>query len=245
MCVFLSLRADKANLKKRFDATFVEEEFFGPRYVQNAFEFPKWPVIGHDQPHGIQLMNWGLVPAWIKDPESARKFRVNTVNARAETIFEKPAFRRAAAERHCLVLADGFYEFREVDGKKFPYYIRVKGGQPFAMAGIYEYWAHPETGEVIPGFSVITTVANPLMEVIHNRKKRMPVILEAGQENNWLQPGDSFSGLLKPFAMEEMEAWPVSRRITERGAVRESPDITDPYDYPELSDPKPMQGLLF
>ncbi|MCX6223989.1 MAG: SOS response-associated peptidase [Bacteroidia bacterium] len=245
MCVFLSLRADKANLVKRFDSTFVEEEYFGPKYVQNAFEFPKWPVISTDKPQEIRMMNWGLIPSWIKDQESALKFRVNTVNARAETIFEKPAFRRAAANKHCLILADGFFEFRELDGKKYPYYIRIQGGQPFSLAGLYEYWTHPGTGEMIPGFSIITTVANPLMEMIHNRKKRMPVILSECQERDWLKPGSEFSGLLKPYPEEDMEAWPVSRRIAERGTGKNFPELLDPVDYPEITNRKPSQGLLF
>jgi len=245
MCVFLSLRADKANLQKRFDSTFVEEEYFGPKYVQHAFEFPKWPVISTERPQEIRLMNWGLIPSWIKDQESALKFRVNTVNARAETIFEKPAFRRAAANKHCMVLADGFFEFREVNGKKYPYYIRILGGQPFALAGLYEYWSNPETGEMLPGFSIITTVANPLMEIIHNRKKRMPVILAENQERDWLKPGDQFSGLLRPYPEGDMEAWPVSRKISDRGGDKNSAEVLVPFDYPELSFQKPIQGLLF
>lgn len=245
MCVFMSLRADKANLVKRFESTFVEEEYFGPKYVQNAFEFPKWPVISADQPNQIRMMTWGLIPSWIRDQQSALKFRLNTVNARSETIFEKPAFQRAAADKHCLILADGFFEFREVDGKKYPYYIRIRGGQPFALAGLYEYWTHPGTGEMLPGFSVITTMANPLMEMIHNRKKRMPVILQSAEERDWLKPGGQFAGLLKPYPEDEMEAWTVSKRISERGGGKDSADLLDPFDYPELNAQKPSQGLLF
>jgi putative SOS response-associated peptidase YedK len=245
MCVFLSLRADKANLQKRFDSTLVEEEYFGPKYVQSAFEFPKWPVISAEKPHEIQLMNWGLIPSWIKDEGSALKFRASTVNARAETIFEKPAFRKAAADRHCLVLADGFFEFRELDGRKYPYYIRLKGGQPFAIAGLYENWKNPETGELFTGFSVITTDANPLMEMIHNRKKRMPVILSVKDEGNWLEPGDQHKDSLVPYPETDMEAWPVSARITERGHGKNVAEVLDPYDYPELAGRMPTQGLLF
>jgi putative SOS response-associated peptidase YedK len=245
MCVFMSLRADKANLEKRFDATFVEEESFGPKYVQGAFEFPKWPVISSDKPQEIRLMNWGLVPSWIKDRESAIKFRVNTVNARAETIFEKPSFRKAAAARHCLVLADGFFEFREIDGKKFPYYIRVKGGAPFALAGLFETWSDPDTGEPKPGFTIITTEANPLMAMIHNRKKRMPVILPDGREFEWLKPGETAKALLKPLNEDNMEAWTVTRRITEKGRPGGLPEILDPVVYREISDGEFSQGSLF
>lgn len=241
----MSMRADKANLEKRFDTTFVEEESFGPKYVQNAFEFPKWPVISAERPDEIHLMNWGLIPSWIRDRESALKFRVNTVNARGETIYEKPAFRRAAVDRHCLVLADGFFEFRELEGKKFPYYIRVQGGEPFALAGIYEYWTNPDTGEVTPGFSIITTMANPLMELIHNRKKRMPVILPEPVERDWLKAGKEMAGMLIPYPDDGMEAWTVSRKISERGIGKGSDELIRPVDYPEISEHRPLQGSLF
>ena len=241
----MSLRADKANLQKRFDSTFVEEADFGPRYVQNAFEFPKWPVISTDQPHEIHLMNWGLIPSWIKDQESALKFRVNTVNARSETLFEKPAFRNAAGNRHCLVLADGFFEFREVNGKKYPYYIRVAGGEPFAIAGLYEQWLNPDTGEIKTGFSLITTVANPLMEMIHNVKKRMPVILQEGEECKWLMPGNQYAELLRPYPEQNMEAWPVSRKISEKGSGKNIPEVLVPVNYQEIADQNFVQGSLF
>jgi putative SOS response-associated peptidase YedK len=241
----MSLRADKANLQKRFDATFVEEADFGPKYVQNAFTFPKWPVISLERPSEIRLMNWGLIPSWMRDVQTAMKFRAGSVNARAETIFNKPAFRKAAVENRCLVLADGFFEYREVAGKKYPYYIRVVGGEPFALAGLFDRWANPETGEVIQGFAVVTTTANPLLEMIHNLKKRMPVILPREQERKWLQPGEDSKLLLTPFPEKKMEAWTVSRKISDRVGANGFVTALDPVDYPELSDESPKQGLLF
>jgi putative SOS response-associated peptidase YedK len=243
MCVFLSLRADKANLQKRFNAVFIEEDQFGPKYVQSAFEFPQWPVIASDNPGEIRMMRWGLIPSWIRDRDSAMKFRINTVNARLETIHEKPAFRQAATERHCLVLADGFYEFRELQGKKFPYFIRIRDGRLFALAGLYEHWADRLTGEIIPTFSILTTQANPFMEVIHNRKKRMPVILTEKDEPVWLSPGSA--GSLKPFPEGQMEAWPVSGLITSRNPERNSPEVQKKVDYPELSEPETQQSILY
>jgi putative SOS response-associated peptidase YedK len=245
MCVFLSLRADKASLQKRFDARFVEEETYRPTYVQNAFEFPKWPVISIERPDEIRMVNWGLIPKWVKDQESARKIRNNTVNARAETILEKPAFRSAAMDRHCLILADGFFEYRDFHGKKYPYYIRFRNGRLFALAGLYEYWHNPETTEVISGFSIITTSANPLLELIHNRKKRMPVILPNTSERDWLKPGAQFFKLLKPFPEEELEAWTVTKMIGDKSPGHNHASIIDPYGYPELEQLWPQQGSLF
>jgi putative SOS response-associated peptidase YedK len=223
----------------------VEEDYFGPVYVQSAFEFPKWPVIPSESPGKIMLFNWGLIPAWVRDKEAALEFRVNTINARSETIFDKPAFRQAAASRHCLVLADGFFEFRELDGKKIPYFIRLKGGRLFAIAGLYDYWTNHETGERIPTFTIITTDANRLMETIHNRKKRMPVILTDESERDWLKPGRGRADLLKPFADDQMEAWPVSRLLTARGIERNVPQVQEPFDYPEISGTDLRQGSLF
>ncbi len=243
MCVFLSLRADKANLQKRFNAVYIEEDLFGPKFVQSAFEFPEWPVIASGRSGEIRLMNWGLIPAWVKDRESALKIRTNTVNARIETIHEKPAFRKAAADRHCLVLADGFYEFREHLGKKYPYFIRIRDGGLFAMAGLYENWTDPSTGEIIPTFSILTTQANPMMEIIHNRKKRMPVILQQEDETGWLN--HTLSKLPSPFPEEQMEAWPVSGLITSRNPERNSMEAQKKADYPELSVNEGYQGLLF
>ena len=235
MCVFLTLRADKAKLEKRFDASYVEEEFFGPTYVQSAFDFPRWPVISSDEPDKIRLMSWGLIPSWIKDGESAVKLRLNTVNARAETIHEKPSFRKAARSQHCLILADGFYEFQEVSGKKYPHFIRLKEDRVFAMAGLFEYWTHPTEKRQIPTFSLITTAANPLMERIHNRKKRMPVILPSSIEKAWLDVMLDTQAMLTSYPEEEMEAWPVSRMITSRGINRNRPEVLQPFDYPELN----------
>lgn len=245
MCVFLTMRADKAHLQKRFNAVLVEEDYFGPVYVQSAFEFPKWPVITSENPDKIRFFNWGLIPAWIRDTDSALKFRINTINARSETIYEKPAFRQAAANRHCLVLADGFFEFREIDGKKYPYFIRLVAGRLFAIAGLYEYWINQETGERIPTFTLITTEANKLMETIHNRKKRMPVILTEEFEREWLKPGRAGEGLLTPFKDSLMEAWPVSRLITSRETDRNVPQVQEPFEYPEISGREPRQGFIF
>ncbi|HBB93342.1 MAG: hypothetical protein A2X22_13450 [Bacteroidetes bacterium GWF2_49_14] len=245
MCVFLSMRADKSNLQKRFDATLVEEEFFGPKYVQSAFEFPGWPVISSEKPDKIGLMQWGLIPHWVKDSAAAAEIRSRTVNARSETLLEKPAFRLAAAKNHCLVLADGFFEYREMNGRKFPYYIRIHEGRLFAMAGLYDIWADRSTGEVVTSFSIITTEANSLMEMVHNVRKRMPVILAEEDERVWLSKMEDFQTLLKPFPAEQMEAWPVSRLLTSRNQKKNSPEVLVKFDYPELPDPDGQQGRLF
>lgn len=112
-------------LVKRFSASFPEESSFSRQYHASSFDLPKLPVVTSENPMQIQLFCWGLIPFWIKDEKTAEELRFKTMNARAEELFEKPSFRDAAEKKHCLVLADGFFEWQEVNGKNYPYYIRL------------------------------------------------------------------------------------------------------------------------
>ncbi len=244
MCVFLTLRADRAGIEKRFDASLVEPEDFGPVYAVSAFEYPPWPVITADKPQLIQRFHWGLIPSWVRDTQDAVRIKKSTINARAETLLEKPSFRQAARSRHCLVLADGFFEHHESQGKKYPHFIQLKNGEPFAIAGIWEQWTDRETGEMISTFSVITTEANPLLERIHNTRKKMPVILPVQKEHEWLADGgENLKQLLRPYPEESMESWTVSKMISARGGERDQPEVTEPFFYPELDGTKRLFEL--
>jgi putative SOS response-associated peptidase YedK len=159
------------------------------------------------------------------------------MNARAEELFEKPSFRDAAAKKHCLVLADGFFEWQDVKGKNYPYYIRLKSHEPFAMAGLWDRWTNKATGDVISTYTVITTKANPLLETIHNKKQRMPVILRKEDEHEWLRcllDKDRAKSFLVPYDENSMEAYTISRLITSRTQDPDTPQVLDPYTYPEL-----------
>lgn len=235
MCVFLSLRMNKAQIKKQFDLKDVEGEYFGPNYIQSAFEFKAWPVVASEKPDSLLFMNWGLIPNWVKDEQAALKFRSSTVNARIETVSEKPSFRQSIRKKRCLIIADGFYEFRELNKKKYPYFIRVKQTSAFAMAGLYDEWANPSSGEIIQSFAILTTEANSLMEKIHNRKKRMPVIIPSGEEKHWLNFSLNPNQLKAAFPVERMEAWTVSRLLTDRSQERNVPGVQDFHEYPELT----------
>ena len=157
------------------------------------------------------MLHWGLIPSWAKDPKMGAKL----INARAETVAEKPAFRTAFRQRRCLVLADGFYEWQTQENKKQkqPYYIRLNDWQPFAFAGLWERWQDAE-GEVIESCTLLTTEANELMCPIHNR---MPVILDPKDYDVWLDPevkqADVLQSLLHPYASEKMTAYPVSKAV--------------------------------
>ncbi len=153
-------------------------------------------------------LRWGLVPSWASDPSMGNRM----INARAETVAEKPAFRSAFRRQRCLVLSDGYYEWKKLpDGSKQPYYIRLKGGRPFAFAGLWERWA--KEGEPLETCTLLTTAPNELSAAIHDR---MPVILPAAAQALWLDPKASreqLEPLLTAYPAEEMEAWPVSRFV--------------------------------
>ncbi|MEX0830208.1 MAG: SOS response-associated peptidase [Nitrospirales bacterium] len=153
-------------------------------------------------------LKWGLVPSWAKDPSIGNKL----INARGETVSEKPSFRHAFKKQRCLVLADGFYEWRREGKTKQPYYIRLKDHGLFAFAGIWERWEKQDPA--LESCSLITIHANPLMEPIHHR---MPVILPESTYSSWLDPKLNnviyLSGLIEPFDADKMEAYPVSTMV--------------------------------
>ena len=194
MCFYSRLTKDTQTLEKRFEARFeTDEPFQSDRYV--GFTFPKTPVITNTNEHLIQFYNWGLIPFWAKDKTIA----ANTLNARIETITEKPSFRNSVKNR-CLILSDGFYEWQWLDPKgklKQQYLITLPNEEPFAFAGIYSEWTDKNAGEQLNTYSIVTTEANKLMAEIHNNKKRMPVILTPETEKLWLA-GNEIMAFAKP-----------------------------------------------
>jgi putative SOS response-associated peptidase YedK len=246
MCFFYALSQTAQRLKNRYQLKLefefeLQPELSEPKYYVSGFDFPKMPVVTNERPGIIQGYNWGLVPSWVKSQSDAKEVRSKTLNARSDTVFTKPSFRSAILKQRCLVPAEGFYEWRELGGKKYPYYIYLKDKDIFSFAGIWEQWTDSSTGEVLKTFSILTTQANPLMERIHNTKKRMPVILPRDREMNWIKNDlshDEIVALTKPFDESIMEAYTISRLITSRTANRNVPAIQESYDYPELSEIK-------
>jgi putative SOS response-associated peptidase YedK len=236
MCFHISLSKDLRTIEKRFDASFLDP-IFERIYHVSAFSYPKLPVISNDDPSKIQLFTWGLIPFWVKDEEAARKIREQTLNAKAETVTVKPSFRHSIKVKRCLVLADGFYEWQHVKNKTFPYYIHLKDNQLFAFAGIWDVWTNKDTEQTLKTFSIITTQANPLLAVIHNTKKRMPVILRAEDERKWLSDItlEEVMRLLAPCNEKEMEAHTVSNLLTTRGVPTNVPEVMRPHQYEAAS----------
>jgi putative SOS response-associated peptidase YedK len=214
-----------------------ETEKIEPVYYRNAFSLPTHPVIPNTKPYRIQEFFWGLIPFWIKTNDDAENIRLKTMNAREDTIFEKPSYRYTIIKRRCLIPADGFYEWRYYNGRNYPYYIHLKNHEVFSLAGIWDSWTNPDTKEQVYTFSVITCNANHLLEKIHNKKKRMPVILPKDDEIQYLQKDLSMNEikeLLIPFDDAKLEAYSISNLITNKTQNRNDIKIIEPFEYPEL-----------
>lgn len=183
----------------------IDDEELGARY--NAAPSQELPVIvGHGH---VQRFRWGLVPFWAKEISIGNKM----INARAETLMEKPSFRTAFLKRRCIVPVSGFYEWKTAEHGKRPYFIHPRGEAIFAVAGIWDEWRNPDTGELLRSFSIITTDPNELMAGIHNR---MPAILRHDDQLLWLSQTTTPQELLhalRPFPAELMDAYIVSTAV--------------------------------
>ena len=174
---------------------------------------PTQPVLairqGSDAKRSVAALRWGLVPAWSKDPDS----RYSMINARAETVHSKPAYRTVFRRRRCLIPSEGFYEWQAGGNGKQPYFICMQDRRPFAMAGLWES-LRDETGDILESCTIIVTEANPLIRPVH---ERMPVILPAAAYATWLDPAQQDPAillpLLRPYPEQAMHLHPVSKRV--------------------------------
>ena len=217
-------------------------------HFANAFTHPKLVVYTDAAPQDPQLALWGLVPSWTKDLDQAKKLWNQTLNARGETIFEKPAFRISAKQKRCLVHVEGFYEHHHFGKKAYPYFIHLKDRPYFALAALWEEWKDKATGEVLRTFSIVTSEGNDLMSKLHNNPKlegpRMPVILTEEEEVAWLAPvlsdadEEAIKALIRPYPADAMAAHPVYTLLGKDG-VGNNVHASEPFEYPEflLADP--------
>ncbi|MCB9110914.1 MAG: SOS response-associated peptidase [Anaerolineales bacterium] len=215
MCGRFTLTVDPAELAETFgDFTFPTQ--FAPRF--NIAPTQPVLVIPNDAKNQADFFIWGLIPSWSKDPAIGSRL----INARGETIAEKPSFRGGFKYKRCLIPADGFYEWKAQPGAKTktPYFIHMKDRKPFAFAGLWDEWQSPDGGAVRT-CTIITTEPNELMSTLHNR---MPVILDQKDYHLWLDPTpqtpDKLLHLIKPFPAESMAAHPVSTLVNKPGNDR-------------------------
>lgn len=176
-----------------------------PRYNIAPTQFVAAIRNNETQARELVMLRWGLVPFWAKDPAIGNRM----INARAETVAEKPSYREAFKHRRCIVLADGFYEWHREGDIKTPYFISLASGEPFALAGLWENWKDRESNESLQTATLITTVANDFMQPLHHR---MPVILQPETADEWLSGNSEY---LQGAAERTpaLHAWPVNRRV--------------------------------
>ncbi|MEW5846235.1 MAG: SOS response-associated peptidase [Bacteroidota bacterium] len=235
MCFTLSIQVEKNRLEKLLNARFKGDFNFNPVYFVSAFDFPIVPVKTIENPNYLLPMQWGLIPEWTKNSNEAIQIRSKTLNARFESLLEKPSFRKSVSKR-CIVPATGFFEWQHIGGKKIPWFITLHHEDVMQLAGIYSSWTNTITGEITNTFSIITIPANPLLEKIHNTKKRMPAILKPNSANMWLDQNletTSFSEVIEPIDSGYLNAYTVSPMVSNPKINRNVPEVLMPYSYPE------------
>lgn len=204
MCGRFVLFSDLKHIQRAFDLADVKVNIEPSYNIAPTHQVAT--IVQRAETKLLELMRWGLIPSWAKDDKIGAKM----INARAETVAEKPSFKRALVKRRCLVIADGFYEWRKEGTRKTPMFIRLKSETPFGFAGLYETW-QPPNGEAITLCAIITTAANELMRSIHDR---MPVILSKADQRAWLDPANQDANklvaFLKPYPAQEMQAYAVA-----------------------------------
>lgn len=216
-----------------------------PLFHASGFQHPKVLIYTDSDPQSPSVATWGLIPHWVKDEVQKKKIWNNTLNARGETIFEKPSFRYSARNKRAICYVDGFYEHHHHGGKTYPYFIRRKDGLPMAFAALWSDWQDPETQEWISSFTIVTTEGNPMMARIHNNPKlkgpRMPLILPDELEEAWLQGIEdeldiqSIQDLIRSYPEEELTAYTVSK-LRGKEYMGNKPEIAEEVVYQELED---------
>ncbi len=220
MCGRFSFSPLSTVIEDRFDVKV--DPSHKPRY--NCAPSQDLAVISNADREVLSYFRWGLIPFWAKDPRIGSRM----INARSETLTEKPSFRNPFRRQRCLVLSDGFFEWKKAGAKeKIPYRIFLKEEPLFAMAGIWDTWKDPE-GKPVHSFSILTTGPNALMKEIHDR---MPVILQRPDEKAWLSdtPEKELLALLRPLPAERMTAHPVSRLVN--SPVNDRPEVMEAVEY--------------
>ena len=210
MCydVKTSLEAQLKRAKRSQDLKAIEEivEKLGPLtdlplHHASGFSHPEVLIYTNDDPFYPIVATWGLIPHWVNSVEQQKKIWNSTLNARVETIFEKPAFIDAANEKRCILYVDGFYEHHHYNDNTYPFFIHRKNNEPLALAALWSEWRHPEHGGIINSISIVTTVGNGMMAKIHNNPKlkepRMPLMLSEEVEEQWLTSSADFEKELK------------------------------------------------
>lgn len=215
-----------------------------PYFHVSSFQYTKLVIYTNIDPYHPIISQWGLIPHWVKDIRQKESIWNKTLNARGETIFEKPSFRQAAKTNRCLIYIDGFYEHHHLKGKMYSYYITRQDREPFVLAGLWSDWVDHESEEVLNTFSIVTTEGNSMMALIHNNPKligpRMPLILPEQLADHWLDPIEDdldrkeIEELIQSYPEDQMQAHTVGK-LRGKNAVGNTPEATRVVIYPELA----------
>ncbi len=227
MCGRFAFWTTRRRLKEEFDLPVPEEAL--PELPARYNIAPGTDIAAirkrPESPRELSMLRWGLIPSWARDKKTGYRM----INARAESVMKRPAFRNAFRYRRCLIPASGFYEWQKRGRKKQPWFITLKETDLFAFAGLWERWKNPEDeSEVIESCTIITTDANGLVRPLHDR---MPVILERPQYERWLSrrtPPEELCALLRPLPSSRMTAWPVSPLVN--SPANDLPECVRPID---------------
>lgn len=207
---------------------FLTDRFFVPELPWSddeditAFTYPLLPIVRNEEPDRVGHAQWGFIPTWVRDTATAEKMAGNCRNARAETLFEKPAYRDAVIHQRCLVFFNGFYEWQHQGKRKLKHYIRRRDTPMLCMGGLWSIWSSSGAAEQIATCVIITTDANPLMATIHNTKKRQPLILPEKQWASWLNHDldqEAVQALCAVYGDADLEATPLAEPDAQGQAV--------------------------
>ncbi|WP_285011215.1 SOS response-associated peptidase [Pedobacter faecalis] len=213
MCYYTSVKTTGRQLAADLHAPFERADQFTGIVRANGFSHPELPVLSVDNGRSINMYNWGLIPHWVKDWESAVKLRRQTLNCISEEVFEKPSFRDSIMKRRCIIPVTGFFEWKHVGKSKFPYFIHPKEQPYFYLMCLYSFWTDPATRDVLPTFTILTGAANVLMADIHNTKKRQPLMIDKRNIDAWMSldlPKSGVIELMQPCDDREMAAYTIA-----------------------------------
>ncbi len=231
MCFHNSMNKRVRDLASRYgrrtDLLEITRDIINEQYRISAYSHPLCAIVTADEE--IQAFHWGLIPFWTKDLKSAKEILKGTINARSETLFEKPSYRSLIRRKRCLIPSTGYFEHHHNEDKTTtPYFIYLKEQEIFSMGGLYDEWLNPETGEVVKTFTQITTPANKLTGAIHNGGKnpyRMPLIFSKEEEEKWLDPGlskEAIIAMMHPFPERKMSAYTINNDFLKKPSTDQS-----------------------
>ncbi len=230
MCYTVSIFAGTHEIETDLGATFDDADAYQPYFNVSGFTHPELPMVTSERPDAIQILEWGLVPRWIKDFDAASDIANKTLNARSDTVFVKPSFKEAIVRRRSLLPVNGFVEWRHEKNSKQPFLVRGIHDALITLGCIFEEWTDKNSGEHKKTFSILTTDANELMSYIHNNKLRMPVVIDKADRSTWLSDidRDEIERLMLPYAEHRLQAVPLGGKISRTPVNTDNPVLLKP-----------------